>query len=263
MFGLYDSLRDCTSHPFLIAPYHPRDTGEFLPDLPTSAPCRRLDGACHIVRDHLRERKTGPEHPILVIRCLTHERKAFSVYPLAFTPHGRERIAPFGPDGALLVPAPVEDVGDELEPATRRFQPTFFRAALDAAAGRFWEPEPLGYQEPRRWTQIRHLDRACRWLGLGSDLSVEERHRQAEALGVETLLLTDASVTLAGWRDRGRAVTSVLARLPEGACLLDRLLEAGVLAGYWGPPFCWDAGIGQLREVVFRTPVLERRRSPM
>lgn len=134
-----------------------------------------------------------------------------------------------------------------------RFRSTVLRAALDAALGRFWDAEACGYVEPRRFTQVRRLGRAIGWLGLAGDLSVDERHRRATSLGIETFVLSEASGSLDRWRDRGEAVVRVLEHLSEGACLLDRLLEAGFLAGLWGRPFQWDPATGRLREVVFRT----------
>jgi hypothetical protein len=191
--------------------------------------------------------------PVLVVRCLRHDRAAFSVYPPGFTPYGRQRMAPVALDGDPLgsEPGPGEAAG------LSGFDSTIFRAALDAASRRFWEPEPLGYHEPARWTQIRHLDRAVDWLGLGR-LSVGERHHRAEALGVEALLLIESSLDLDSWRARGEAVCRVLERLAPDRCVLDRLLRAGEQAGLWGRPYLADLPGGRIREVVFPLPGTRR-----
>lgn len=162
-------------------------------------------------------------------------------------------MAPFGPDGAPLeVRAPPLDEAGEAR-SVERFQSTFLRASLDAAEGRFWDPEALGYREPRRTTQLRYVERALDCLGLAGHLETEVQHRRASALGIDTLLLVEASASLEGWQDRGRAIARVLSILPEGPCLLERLLEAGFLAGLWGVPYWWEEETRRLRQVVFRT----------
>jgi len=252
MAEVYVPRRRCAPGTFVVAAYHPRPDRTFLPDLPREAPCAVLGGSCRICVDHLRERKTGPEHPLLVIRCLEHGRSSFTVYPPGFAPYGQARMAPLGPDGAPLEGGASGDGPAEVE-GGERFRSTVLRASLDAARGRFWDPEALGYQEPRRTTQLRYVEQALGWLGLTGHLGSEERHRQATALGIDTLLLVEASASLGSWRARGQAVARVLAALPEGACLLERLLEAGYLAGLWGVPYLWDEKTRRLRQAMFRT----------
>ena len=74
-----------------------------LPELPTVGPCRDWDErACHIYFDHDRDRKTGPDFPLRVARCVTH-KKGFTIYPPGYAPYGRQRLAPVAPDGSLVV----------------------------------------------------------------------------------------------------------------------------------------------------------------
>lgn len=71
---------------------------------------------------------------------------------------------------------------------------------------------------------------------------MELRHRIADALNVDTLVLLEKVRAIAdnpGFGERGRAVVAVLERIPVKG-LLKRLLVAGHYAGRWGPPMWWD-----------------------
>ena len=105
--------------------------------LPARGPCGELDKRpCRLWFDHRRERKTGPEFPLTVLRCGAHDRCAFTLYPPGHVPYGRQRIAPVAPDGGA-----VRSEGDD---ALEVFCSTAFCAALDAAAGRPWPRDGQG-----------------------------------------------------------------------------------------------------------------------
>lgn len=78
----------------MCAPYVAEGDGKLRPVLgidrcPQVAPG---GGPCRLVRHALRERKTGPAFPLTLLGCRTHGAY-FTIYPLGFTPFGRQRIA--------------------------------------------------------------------------------------------------------------------------------------------------------------------------
>lgn len=196
--------------------------------------------------DHWRPRKTGPRHPLMVVRCSVHH-VAFTVYPPGHVPYGRVPLMHVGSDGSTVRDA--------------TWTGTLFEAAIDAAEGRAWErpvrrwngetPDPA-LVVPGDWsTQLSRLDLGVRCLGLASDLPGPIRYQIARALGVDTLLLreTCAWMTAGGYQARGQAVRTVLDALGPTP-KLDRLLHAGHLAGAWGRP--WKVLAGSRRLVAFR-----------
>jgi hypothetical protein len=62
---------------------------------------RKGNAACELVVHHWRERKAGPQIPVMVMQCKTH-RRAFTLYPLGHIPYGRVAVAPVGLDGEVL-----------------------------------------------------------------------------------------------------------------------------------------------------------------
>jgi hypothetical protein len=56
----------------------------------------RVEGeepACVLVVHRVRERKAGPQIPVIVAQCRTH-RRAFTLYPLGHIPYERLVVAP-------------------------------------------------------------------------------------------------------------------------------------------------------------------------
>lgn len=212
-----------------------------------------------------RERKTGPGFPLVVARCKTHGL-SFTLYPPGYWPYGRARLAPVAPDGIGLRTEPQEEARDDEAVVTaalaRDFGETVFGAALDAARGerwpRSWEQPPAGSgTEPQRWysTQVRRTHAVSRLLGLGAAVDSDRRAELAELLATEGLVLHEQSVVLArdsSLRATGRAVAAVLAALPATGCLVDRLAEAGHLAGLWPEPWRWDPHRGVVQPRPFR-----------
>ena len=79
-------------------------------------------------------------------------------------------------------------------------------------------------------------------VGVHPQLEEVVRERIATRLAVPTLKLIEGARSWDGtWKRRGEAIQAVLAGLPQESSLLDRLLEAGALAGLWGPPHRWEA----------------------
>ena len=226
-------------------PEYEHDDGAFGP--PQISRLSRQAGTVSPGRNNdTRERRTGPRIALMVVRCVTYKR-SFTVYPPGYRPYGRRRLAPVALDGSSLLAEPArESSGGEIvldgdtpqtEPAdevgcdeiacasVRGFDGTVFAAALDAARGRLWpcswqQPEPEGHSTFWYSTQARHTREASRLLGLTSETSADKR--------------------------------AVLAALPASGCLVDRLAEAGHVAGLWGEPWRWDPRHRVLRPRPFR-----------
>ena len=231
-----------SARPFVITPYVEGRGGELVPILPDEGPCRTSDGRrCRLWVDHYRARKTGPEFPLAVLRCSRHGRGAFTVYPPGYVPYGRHRIAPVAADGSGV----HSEAADRLE----AFAPTVFAAAIDAADGRAWSRQGGG---PWWSSQTRWLARLICWMGVAASLEVQVRVRLAAILQVAQLVLLEQVRSIAagpGYRQRGRAVVTVLAGLRHDASLADRLVAAGSEVGLWGPVLRWHADTAQLRTV--------------
>jgi len=222
--------------------------GELVPHWPEAGPCAGEDErACRLRRSHRRERKTGPGVTLTVASCGVHGR-GFTLYPPGYVPYGRRRMAPVASDGAPIAPsigppsAPIPE--PELRPpAVRRFEGTWFEAAIDAAEGRAWPRGSPAASELRWETQRRTLVRQAAWLGVASDLADDRRAAVAAALDVPLLSLRDASRAIEKprvYRSRGRAICAVLRRLGAGARLFDRLAGAAHAAGLQGLMRRWD-----------------------
>ena len=84
---------------FLCAPYAADEGGVMraVGAIP-QCPWAEAEIGCRIDKHGFRERKTGPEFPIEVLRCGSHKRY-FTVYPLGHVPYGRVSMAPVGPGG--------------------------------------------------------------------------------------------------------------------------------------------------------------------
>lgn len=207
---------------------------------------------CLLRVDHRRKRKTGPCFPLTVMRCEVHDC-AFTLYPHGHVPYGRRAVAPVGPGGE-----PVADVKPEQDKTPAQdegsaWRGTLFAAALDAAGGRAWARAAKGGTDTWWSTQGRLLDLALEVLGQAPEQDLWLRHRIAEALAVDTLLLLEGVRDIAvhaGYRARGRAVGRVLERIPRRTALR-RLLVAGHLAGRWGEPLWWEPETGVLRRLTF------------
>ncbi len=221
-----------SSRPVVVAPYEPDARGVLVPVLPAECPERSPGGEACLVRvDHWRERKTGPEFPLMVARCAVH-RVAFTVYPPGHFPYGRRALAPCTTTGAEPS-APDRDWFD-----------TVFAGANDAAGRVPWPRESKGGSE--RWwsTQGRLVERALALTGTHPDLADELRHRVAETLRVPALVLREQAArsrAAPGYASRGHAVAAVLGRLVGP--VVRRLLVVGHLVGLWGRPLWCDGAM--------------------
>jgi len=233
------------ARPFVITPYIEGADGILEPKLPLQGPCGELDNRpCRLWIDHRRERKTGPEFPLTVLRCGEHDRVAFTLYPPGHVPYGRQRIAPVAVDGSA--------VRGESDDAVEAFGSTAFAAAVDAANGQPWSRDERG---PWWSVQGRWLAHLMDWVGVAVDVDDVLRARLAATLGVAQLLLLDQVkhiVAAPGYRSRGQAVTAVLAALSRDASQYHRLVVAGYEAGLWARPLRWDADAARLRALPFR-----------
>lgn len=217
--------------------------------LPASCLWAKNDsGGCEIAVHHRRERKTGPEFAVLVLRCRTH-RRAFTLYPLGQVPYGRMAVAPVSYDGELLGSGDA----DRASGPHLGWQTTVFLAALQAASGQAWPRQSDGIA--RIWdTQQELIAKSAQVLGLLPKTPPRIGEQIAQQLQVPRLELLDAARAFEGafgYKERGRAIVAVLDRLQPGRCLLEQLLACGVLAGLWGPVQRWAPGAGPGTSPVF------------
>ncbi|QDV09319.1 hypothetical protein Poly30_48770 [Planctomycetes bacterium Poly30] len=244
--------------PFAVTTYRVDAEGHLRPDVPDRCPLAvTLDRheVCCITSDHDRHRKTGPGHPIRVVRCSAHDI-AFTLYPPGFAPYRRQSVALVGPDGAQV------DT-DETFTLKARFSGTLFDAVLDAIQAVAWARDSEGDQHPERWwsTQGRHLSLGLRIVGIASGLADRTREGIARVLGLDTLTILEqlgSSDEGQGYRVRGAAISSILDHLPEAAFAAVALLRCGHWIGQWGEPLHWDSK----RRVHDRGPFPASRTSP-
>ena len=239
---------------FVITPYE--DVGGWLePSLPTDGPCQEADDRpCRLGVHQSRLRKTGPEYELVMVHCHTHGR-FFTLYPPGYAPYKRKPVALVAPDGRPVLRQVDPEVGEgELLARLESFTGTLFEAGLDASLGNAWPrfgPWGLGGAE-RYWsTQCRQIEVAALLLGVSGGLAAPDREAVTEVLGVERMLVSELSAKVRrrpGYRVRGDAIAQVLATLPRGRCEVDRLLDAGHVAGLWGLPRRWDPGACALRK---------------
>lgn len=242
------TIRPHARRDFIITPYLPDGAGTLRPLIPDR--CMKAQGddtsRCALAPNHWRDRKTGPQFPLLIVKCGTHGR-AFTLYPPGHVPHGRRAIAPVDLEGQALRRA---DEGSSQQDLA--WEETIVRAAQDAARGEPW-PRSGGVSAEGSWrTQGRHLAQLAGILGLtGAGDTVHVGPLGVSALGQREA--TAAYQVATGYQTRGQAVCLVVAELAEARCnLLDLILAAGFSAGCWGQAHRWDAGARQLWAVVPR-----------
>ena len=201
-----------------------------------------------LVVHHLRERKAGPLVPVTVVQCRTH-RRAFTLYPLGHVPYGRLAVAPITLDGQVLFSTENEPTsGDRRAPAWRTTQLGAAFAAIDAPTVKLTDQRWWATQTPERLAQSATL------LGVHPGLSVPDADAIAFRLEIPRLVLRQATDDYAharGRAARGRVLVGVLDQLGADACLLDRILAAGVCAGCWGTVTRWDPASHGARGRVF------------
>ena len=216
------------------------------------------DRPCRVVYNFKRHRTTGPSFPLTVVRCTTHGC-SFTLYPPGYVPYGRQAVVIRSPCGDT----PFREESNPGQTIEDLFEGTLFQSGLDAAAGQAWYRDCPGGTE--RWwpNQIRTLFKLLRLLGVDPSLTAPERERIASVLNVDLLLLfecRDLVESRPGYRRRGMAIRSVLERVVESPCILERLLLSGHRVGLWGYPLMWDTVSGVLRSSPF--PVCDSRSPP-
>lgn len=193
---------------FITTPYVEGDDGEAEAVVPDRCACGENGQSCRIWRHELRNRQDGPDHRLLVIRCVTHERY-FTLYPPGWTPFGRRPVA--------------DDVADN----------TLFGPALQAGRGNLWPRHASRKQRGGDVAamQSRYIERAACWLGL-----CEEDEQVADAIfeALELPSLSTHRTQRTRWeqastrRMRGRIVEDVFEELPVDEMCCQRLLRAGM-----------------------------------
>ena len=235
--------------PFVTAAYVPGNAAALGPAVMPRACVHAAigDDACVLVVHHVRARKTGPRVPVTVLQCRTH-RHAFTLYPLGHIPYGRLAVAPVGLDGELVYSTEHELlVGSERQPDWRAtlFGPAF--AAIHEPTVKLTDPRWWATEAPERLAQGAAI------LGVHPALSVPMADAIAFRLEIPGLVLRQAARAYErarGRAARGHVLVGVLGELGE-ACLLDRVLAAGVCAGCWGTVTRWDVASGGARGRVF------------
>ena len=202
--------------PFVIADY---GDGR-LTDLPLVCPYADDVDGCDVALHAHRDRKTGPGHPIAVLRCHRHD-VSFSVYPPGFVPYSRRRLD--------------KSVDGDTDPS--------FAEVCQGAADGPW-PRGGGHGFGVWSTQGRLIERTAEMTGMSTDTAV--RDAWAAATGVPLIELVSGAHA-SGYRARGAAVFQVA----RGRTLEDLLL-GGYLAGHWGLPWGWQPAPQRLRSLVPR-----------
>jgi hypothetical protein len=231
---------------FVISPYFADQDGQLRPDYPRQCPYQSSDNReCKVNLDHFRDRKTGPCFALYVMRCRMH-RRGFTIYPPGHVPYGQNPIAPVAPDGSWIAG----------QRGAKGFTGTYFDAALDAADNHAWPHASYDRNlHPRFRTQLRHLDRAARLLGIKPDIEEHLREETSKILSVPGQVLLDCTNLVqeqSGYQTLGTAICNVLEMIPETACVFGRVAEAGTVASLWPSADFWDFKHHRLKASPFR-----------
>lgn len=238
------ALRPRARVSFIITPYQADEDGTLRPVVPEQC-CRGLDGGerCDLHVHHWRDRKTGPEFPLLVMQCRTHGL-AFTLYPPGYVPYGRAAVAPVDLEGQ-----PLHVGGEQGREAGLSWERTLYGAAFDAARRQAWPRSNGGPQQGCWRTQGRRIAQLALIAGLAADVDSP----MVGPLGVSLLGQLEAREVYAqakGYEQRGRAVCLIAGELQSASCdVLDLMLAAGFACGQWGRPLRWDPRTTELRAV--------------
>ena len=174
-----------------------------------------------------RERRCGPGHALVVVRCLTHGR-FFTIYPPGFVPYGRQAW-PTTEAEVATAPAlrPIRDAADE---ATARWPD-------------YGDVERPGWAS----TQWRHLVHLGRWLGLLGPELLGQQVAAALDLPLHEHAAARQDYQAGGYRQRGQAILRVLRAVGRRSALWCRLLGAGHMSGVIGRAVVVVNRTGQVR----------------
>jgi hypothetical protein len=207
---------------FVVSEYFEDRDGRWRCEKPGSLPCGGEGEACRVWVHEWRERSSGPEFPLMVVYCRTHDRY-FTVYPPGHVPYGRVAIGP--------------------EPGTGAGGHSAWRGTLfEAAVGEGWLRDYV-YSGGTSWqTHRRRLVRCGVLLGLHGDGGVGE--------SIAAMLDVPLHVHAAARRvfQRGdvssqrTALRSALETVTVSPRLWRALTRAGHAAGLWGGGWEWARG---------------------
>jgi hypothetical protein len=204
--------------PFLTAEYAPDAGGLLSPPMPEICPSAESGaaGSCRIGSHALRERKCGPGFELTIFRCKNH-KVSFTVYPTGWMPYGRRPL-----------------IGEV----------STFEAVEQLSNGIRW-PEHSTNSTPTGKTQRRWVTAWSILIGICPSLSLDDRHKAGNTLGVPTLLLKEkADQIRAGPTIASRAQSSTYSGFTSVVTSLKTLLPRGTQVGYWGKHYLSSALIG-------------------
>ena len=149
---------------FLTAEYAPNSSGSLKPPTPVVCPAAEAGaaGSCGISAHAYRERKCGPGFKLAVFRCENH-LVSFTVYPTGWMPYGRRPL-----------------IGEV----------STFEAVEQLSNGSRW-PEHATGSTPTGKTQRRWVSAWSILIDTCPRLSLDDRHKAANTLGIRTLLLKE------------------------------------------------------------------------
>lgn len=204
--------------------------------------CIDFKADCHITSKDKRRRKAGPEHPLFVFGCKTHN-VCFTVYPLGWSQYGRRPLVDLAPDGSSFDVNPI----DACDNGLGIWQETVFGAAIDAAQGRKWplttagilratEPKPYGVFA----TQRRHITGVMQLLRLNVESNDKDRELIAAKLPVSFSALESSAVNIRDgpkldrWQREGSEGATTTQKLTPPRRWLEHLLQLGADLNFWG-----------------------------
>ncbi len=228
---------------FVVTAYFANADGKLTAEIPTICPKRHHDDEpCRISVNHHRERTTGPCFPLTVVECDTHHIY-FTLYPFGHFPYGRHSLtADISVTGNKIINESI-DIHDP-ENKLVIFQGTLFGAALDAGFSKIWPKESiLGSIQSRYNTQLHHLDRTSRLLGIHSALDFKQIEEIAEILNLPGQVISENLSELRRQqtsKKQGQEICKLLMTLPQTLSLFEPLTEAGSTAALWPTPCFWN-----------------------
>lgn len=250
--GEYFISNTTTTQFFVCSPYFPAETdGALTCEIPDVCPLGIQLGeqhTCVVTFNYLRERKTGPCIPLVIVQCLTHNI-SFTIYPPGYVPYGREPLVDIALDGF-----PIEA---ELEKndIVNSFSGTLFDAALMASQGVFY-PKEGPYDLPMICydTQLNHIKKSALLLGIAETSQVSHNGHLAEALNIPRQFQIEQSSHIPGqpWNSikSGQSIRQILENVPRD-CLFERLVSCGFMCRIWPPLYIWNAEAGTLYKSAF------------
>ncbi len=193
---------------------------------------------CTIEGHSFRDRKTGPQIPLLVLYCGQH-KVHFTLYPPGHVPYGRSSLAAVDLGGKA-----VERLEPEPGLSCVSRQEVLFEAAVDAARGHCWESEPIeDLGRPRYPTQRRRIARCSRLLGLAEELEEPIVEQIRDYLGISGIDHEQGRFRFQSAKSltsRGAAIADVCQQSVGDESLVPRLLATGHLSDLWGHPWLFD-----------------------